>query len=156
MSQPTTLDLMAMYATCEQQLAALKQQSESLSAFQATIAKQLTDRLDPNDMGAQFAHTFPDGRSVSVARKVQERWVPIDGQSDDFWGWVFKAGVAEQFCPRTLKQEGVDQWRAAHKTQLMPDGELPPFIKRMTIVSPKIGVKGLTKPSTPSVPAITL
>ena len=144
MKDLSTLDLMQMYASMEVRLKALKAELEQINALQTTVSDELAGRLDPNDLEAAFAHTFPNGVTVQVQRQAQERWVPVDGQSDEFWGWVFNNNLAQQFCTRALKQEGVDTWRAAHKTAMMPEGELPPFIKRMTIVKPKIGVKGLT------------
>lgn len=149
--QPTTLDLMRMYVVMTQRAAAIKAEAEQLAAMMKTIELTLGSKLDPNDDEAAFKHQFEDGVKVHVGKKKRERWVPIDGQSNEFWNWVFTSGHAMQFCTRELKQEGVDAWRETHRTPLMPDGELPPFVKRMSIVSPVVEVTGLKKPKT-SVP----
>lgn len=153
--QPTTLDLMRMYVVMEQRLGAIKAEAEQTVAMMKTIELMLTAKLDPDDDEAAFKHKFEDGVTVRVAKKSRERWVPIDGQSNEFWNWVFTSNLAQQFCTRDLKQEGVDQWRAAHRTPIMPDGELPPFIKRMTITSPVVEVTGLKKPKTSIPPSPT-
>lgn len=145
---PTTLDLMRMYAVMEQRKTTLKTEIEQLDAFQKTIEDQLGARLQSDD-DAHFAHTFDDGLTVTVKRKKSERWIPIDGQSDEFWNWVHSNNLGAQFCTRTLKQDGVDQWREAHRTSVMPDGELPPFVKKMTTTTPTVGVKGLVTPKAP-------
>jgi hypothetical protein len=141
---------MELYASTEQRAKVLALEQEQLGALQASLSQQLVDRLPPGDTEAQFAHTFPNGITVVVSRKVQERWVPIDGQSDEFWTWVFSNNLAPQFTTRALKQDGVDQWRRTHQTPDAPDGALPPYIKRMSIVKPHVGVKGLTPPKTPN------
>ena len=120
----------------------LTREMEALAAAMGTLEQQLTERLPPETDA--YAHKFSNGVTVQVSRKESERWVPVDGQSDEFWGWVWANNLGQQFSSRVLKQEGVDKWRDAHRTATMPDGELPPFIKRMTIVTPKVGVKGLT------------
>lgn len=142
-----TLTLMELYAATEQRKAVLAQEAEQLTALQKSLAERLAARLDPEDANAKFAHTFTNGITVVVGKKTTERWVTVDGQSDEFWSWVHTNHLAQQFTTRTLKQEGVDLWREAHRTALMPDGELPPFIKQMTTVTPHVGVKGVTKPS---------
>jgi hypothetical protein len=147
---PSTLDLMTMYATMAARQKTLTQELEQLAALMKTIELSLAAKLDPEDTEASYQATLPSGVTVRVAKHSRERWVPIDGQSNDFWNWVFTTGRAQEFCTRELKQEGVDVYRAAHRTPIMPEGELPPFIKRMTIVSPKVEVKGLTKPRSTS------
>lgn len=139
--EPTTRDDMEMYAALAARVKVLKASLAQAENLQAALAATLVARLPPEDNAAKYAHTFGHGVTVTVGWKESKRWVPVDGQSDDFWSWV-QAESMWQFTTRTLKQEGVDTYIAAN-------GGLPPFVKQMTSVAPDVRVKGLSEPAPP-------
>lgn len=132
-----TTELMQQYAVLEQERSRLQLQLDRLSDAQKVVAAELAQRIPAES--TSMGYTLTNGVKVVVEKKTTSRFVPVDGQSDNFWGWV-KENAKWDLVGRTVLQKGVSAYLEAHKT-------LPPHLRTMTVTEPTIRVT-FTNPST--------
>jgi hypothetical protein len=137
----TTLDLMQLRASLDAQAAPLRAQLKSLDATMELVDSALWEKLpEVNGEAQPISHAFPDGTVVSVKQKTTQRYIPAEGQSDQFWQWV-RDGNRWEFTGRTLIQAAVEKWAAEHTNPFTGAASLPPHVTTMQTKSVVVKVQ---------------